>query len=51
MNIRVKFIIIEDEAKTASFLAKGLTEAGYIVDAASRGDDGLRREAVPVSGW
>lgn len=37
----MKLLIIEDEAKTASFLAKGLTEAGFTVDAASRGDDGL----------
>lgn len=38
----MKVLIIEDEAKTASFLAKGLAEAGFTVDAASRGDDGLR---------
>ena len=37
----MKVLIIEDEAKTASFLVKGLTEAGFTVDAASRGDDGL----------
>ena len=37
----MKVLIIEDEAKTASFLVKGLTEAGFIVDDASRGDDGL----------
>ena len=37
----VKVLIIEDEAKTASFLAKGFAEAGFTVDAASRSDDGL----------
>lgn len=34
-------LIIEDEAKTASFLRKGLTEQGFIVDIAANGLDGL----------
>ncbi|MFK3800035.1 MULTISPECIES: heavy metal response regulator transcription factor [unclassified Pseudomonas] len=37
MNI----LIIEDELKTASYLCAGLTEAGYVVDHASNGIDGL----------
>ncbi len=34
-------LIIEDEKKTSSFLSKGLTESGYIVDATEDGDEGL----------
>jgi two-component system copper resistance phosphate regulon response regulator CusR len=37
----MKILIIEDEAKTARFLRKGLTEAGYVVDVASDGLEGL----------
>jgi two-component system copper resistance phosphate regulon response regulator CusR len=36
-----RILIIEDENKTASFLKKGLTESGYIVDASMNGDEGL----------
>jgi two-component system copper resistance phosphate regulon response regulator CusR len=39
----VKILVIEDEAKAAAYLRKGLTENGFVVDVASRGDDGLRR--------
>jgi CheY-like chemotaxis protein len=39
MNI----LVIEDEAKTAKFLKKGLGEAGFIVDVAC---DGVRRIAT-----
>ncbi len=34
-------LIIEDEKKTSSFLRKGLTESGYVVDTAENGDGGL----------
>ncbi len=34
-------LIIEDEKKTSSFLRKGLTESGYVVDTAENGDEGL----------
>lgn len=34
-------LIIEDEKKTSSFLSKGLTESGYIVDTTENGDEGL----------
>jgi two-component system copper resistance phosphate regulon response regulator CusR len=37
----MKILIIEDEAKTAKFLKRGLGEAGYVVDVASDGLDGL----------
>jgi two-component system copper resistance phosphate regulon response regulator CusR len=38
---RMKILIIEDETKTAKFLQKGLGEAGYVVDVAGDGLDGL----------
>ncbi|HVW63728.1 MAG TPA: heavy metal response regulator transcription factor [Nitrosospira sp.] len=34
-------LIIEDEEKTVSFLRKGLTESGYVVDTSGNGDEGL----------
>ncbi len=34
-------LIIEDEKKTSSFLRKGLTKSGYIVDTEENGDEGL----------
>lgn len=37
----MRLLIIEDEAKTARFLKKGLGEAGFVVDVASNGVDGL----------
>jgi len=37
----MKILIIEDEPKTAGFLRKGLSEAGYVVDVASDGTQGL----------
>jgi two-component system, OmpR family, copper resistance phosphate regulon response regulator CusR len=37
----VRILIIEDEKKTAAFLAKGLREAGFRVDIASDGASGL----------
>ena len=37
----VKILIIEDEVKTARFLQKGLGEAGFVVDLATDGLDGL----------
>jgi CheY-like chemotaxis protein len=44
--------VVEDEPKTAAYLRKGLEEAGFVVDVASQGDDGLhlvrRVEAVAL---
>ncbi|MGO8757290.1 MAG: heavy metal response regulator transcription factor [Terracidiphilus sp.] len=37
----MRILIIEDEAKTAKFLKKGLGEAGYVVDVAADGLEGL----------
>jgi two-component system, OmpR family, copper resistance phosphate regulon response regulator CusR len=37
----MKILVIEDEAKTARFLRKGLVEAGFVVDVARDGEDGL----------
>ena len=37
----MKLLIIEDEAKTSSYLQKGLEENGFVVDVSARGDDGL----------
>jgi two-component system copper resistance phosphate regulon response regulator CusR len=38
----VRALVIEDEAKTASYLKKGLAENGFVVDVASHGTDGLQ---------
>jgi two-component system copper resistance phosphate regulon response regulator CusR len=35
-------LLIEDEKKTAAFLAKGLREAGFVVDSARDGEMGLQ---------
>ena len=37
----MKILIVEDEAKTAKFLKKGLGEAGFVVDVAGDGLEGL----------
>jgi two-component system, OmpR family, copper resistance phosphate regulon response regulator CusR len=37
----MKILIVEDEAKTAKFLKKGLSEAGYVIDVAADGVEGL----------
>jgi len=37
----VRILVIEDERKTATYLHKGLSESGFVVDTANRGDDGL----------
>jgi len=34
-------LIIEDDSKTAAYLRKGLTENGFTVDTADKGEDGL----------
>src|SRR5579883_1799286 len=34
-------LVIEDDADTADYLLKGLTESGYVVDRASDGREGL----------
>lgn len=37
----MKILIVEDEIKTAAYLAKGLRESGFIVDIANDGQEGL----------
>jgi two-component system copper resistance phosphate regulon response regulator CusR len=37
----MKILVIEDEVKTATFLKKGLSEAGYVIDVAADGLEGL----------
>jgi two-component system, OmpR family, copper resistance phosphate regulon response regulator CusR len=37
----MKILVIEDESKTAKFLKKGLSEAGFVVDVAGDGLKGL----------
>lgn len=40
-NTGMKILLIEDEIKLAKYLRKGLGEAGYVVDVAHNGVDGL----------
>ena len=37
----MKILIVEDEKKTASYLRKGLSENGFVVDVTANGEDGL----------
>ncbi len=37
----MKILVVEDEQKTVDYLKKGLSEAGFIVDVAQNGTDGL----------
>lgn len=37
----MKILVVEDEAKARDYMRKGLTEAGFIVDVAENGQDGL----------
>jgi two-component system copper resistance phosphate regulon response regulator CusR len=39
----MRILIVEDEVKTASYLQKGLSENGFIVDVAQNGEDGLHQ--------
>ena len=38
----MRILVVDDEAKTAKFLRKGLSEAGFVVDVAANGVDGLQ---------
>ena len=42
----MKILVIEDDQKTASFIAKGLKEAGMMVDVFHEGNEGLDRALV-----
>jgi len=37
----MKILVVEDETKTGDYLKQGLTEAGFVVDLAREGNDGL----------
>ncbi len=37
----MRILVVEDERKTAAYLKKGLSESGFAVDVAERGEDGL----------
>ncbi len=37
----MKILVVEDESKTGNYLRQGLTEAGFVVDLARDGHDGL----------
>lgn len=37
----MRILIVEDEEKTARYLARGLREQGFAIDVAHRGEDGL----------
>ena len=39
----MRVLVVEDDREVASYLAKGLREAGYVVETASDGKDGLFR--------
>jgi Response regulators consisting of a CheY-like receiver domain and a winged-helix DNA-binding domain len=34
----MRLLVVEDDKKIASFVSRGLKEAGYVVDMAERGD-------------
>jgi two-component system, OmpR family, response regulator len=38
----MRVLVVEDDKKIASFVVKGLKEAGFVVDCADNGEDGLR---------
>jgi two-component system, OmpR family, copper resistance phosphate regulon response regulator CusR len=38
----MKILVVEDEPKTGSYLKQGLTEAGFVVDLARDGHDGVQ---------
>ncbi|HEX7673866.1 MAG TPA: response regulator transcription factor [Bdellovibrio sp.] len=44
----MKILIVEDDKKISEFLAKGLKEAGYLIEHASDGEEGLAK-AVGLS--
>lgn len=44
----MKILVVEDETKTGNYLKQGLLEAGFVVDLARDGDDGLH-DALTVN--
>ena len=39
----MKILLVEDEPKTATYLQRGLTEQGFVVDVSGNGEDGLHQ--------
>ena len=39
----MRILVVEDDKKIASFVVKGLAQAGYAVDHAADGEKGLKR--------
>ncbi|RON09936.1 DNA-binding response regulator [Pseudomonas brassicacearum] len=37
----MRILVVEDDAQTATYLLRGLTESGHVVDVAEEGNDGL----------
>lgn len=44
----MRLLVVEDEVRTASLLAKGLTEAGHVVDVCNDGLDGMAAATTGV---
>lgn len=42
MTAEMRILVVEDDPKIASFIAKGLKQSGFAVDHAADGDEGLR---------
>ncbi len=42
----MRVLLVEDEARVASFIARGLREQSYAVDVATNGDDALYQAAI-----
>jgi two-component system, OmpR family, response regulator len=39
----MRILVVEDDPKIAAFIARGLKEAGYVVDVAARGDEAFQQ--------
>ncbi len=39
----MKILLVEDEPKTATYLQRGLTEQGFVLDVSGNGEDGLHQ--------
>ncbi|MBW2581826.1 MAG: response regulator, partial [Deltaproteobacteria bacterium] len=42
----MRILLVEDDLKTASFISKGLKEAGFVVDHVADGESGLQMASV-----
>ena len=42
----MRILLVEDDLKIAAFIQKGLREAGFVVDHAENGEDGLHLASV-----